>query len=157
MKLIMAPLPRFINSPCCQVAGHLTNFKGEDYGTNMGESISNLTEWIKEFTHGKRIRNFKVLCPNTMISMNGDDILPKKELAMIWSRDPIHLSSEGCQRLASCIVDELQHPQVQLERLTTGDSTPDETKKRKDWTHKSNMTASRDRRDNLPWHARGCS
>ena len=116
-----------------------------------------MTEWIKEFTHGKRIRNFKVLCPNTMISMNGDDILPKKELAMIWSRDPIHLSSEGCQRLASCIVDELQHPQVQLERLTTGDSTPDETKKRKDWTHKSNMTASRDRRDNLPWHARGCS
>ena len=75
MKLIMAPLH------CCQVAGHLTNFKGEDYGTNMGDSIANLTEWIKEFTHGKRIRNFKVLCPNTMISMNGEDILPKKELA----------------------------------------------------------------------------
>ena len=40
MKLIVAPLPRFINSPCCQVAGHLTNFKGEDYGTNMGDSIA---------------------------------------------------------------------------------------------------------------------
>ena len=72
----------------------------------------------------------------------------------MWSRDPIHLSSEGYQRLASCLVDELQHPQVQLERLTTGHRTSNETKKRKGWTHKSDMTASRDRRDNLPWRAR---
>ena len=73
---------------------------------------------------------------------------------MEWSRDLIHLSSEGYQRLASCIVDELQHPQVKLERLTTGHRSPDRTKKRKGWTHKSDMTASRGWRDNLPWCAR---
>jgi hypothetical protein len=64
-KLIISPLVRYINAPCCENAGHVTNFSKADFAVMLGEAMADIRAWLKDFTYGKKLRNFKVLSSNT--------------------------------------------------------------------------------------------
>ena len=81
-KLIFSPLPRFSTAKCCQDSGHITNFGKKGYGNNMGSKLADSHSWIDDFSRGKQIKNYEVICPATTI-MTGDDI-SKKDLAAFW-------------------------------------------------------------------------
>jgi hypothetical protein len=56
---LISPLLRYITAPCCKEATHLTNYGGPEYAFLLGEAVDNMKTWLKDFTYGKKIRNFK--------------------------------------------------------------------------------------------------
>ena len=86
-KLIMLPLPRYSTTKCCDDSRHLTNFGKKGYGTSMGSKLGDIQSWIEDLTRGKRIKNFDVISPATVIT-GGDDI-SKRDLAAFWEADPV--------------------------------------------------------------------
>jgi hypothetical protein len=66
-KLIISPLVRYINAPCCGKQVHVTNFGKGDFVIMLGKAMADIRAWLKDFTYGKKIRNFKVLCCNTAV------------------------------------------------------------------------------------------
>ena len=96
-KLILSPLPRFSTAKCCQDTGHITNFGKKGYGNSMGSKLADIHSWIDDFTRGKGIKNYEVICPATTIMM-GDDV-SKKDLAAFWGADPVHLTPIEYEKL----------------------------------------------------------
>ena len=96
-NLILSPLPRFSTSKCCKDTGHITNFGKKGYGNIMGSKLADIHSWIDDFSRGKRIRNYEVICPATTIT-TGDDV-SKKDLAAFWGSDPVHLTKQGYEKL----------------------------------------------------------
>jgi hypothetical protein len=102
-KLIFSPLVRYINAPCCQNPAHLQNFGKPDYVVMLGEAMADIRAWTKDFTFGKKLRNFKVICPNTAVGCDGGDV--SEVLKMAWGRDPVHMTAAGYEKLASNLVE----------------------------------------------------
>ena len=52
-KLILSPLPRYINSKCCNSESHITNFGGKAYAKGMGKQLADIHSWLDDLAHGK--------------------------------------------------------------------------------------------------------
>jgi hypothetical protein len=107
-KIIISPLPRLMKKGCCADPGHVTNRTEKQLIVDIGEGLSNIKTWIKELTFGKRIRNFKVLCP--MMLLEGDsEAEDLTEAAMrirpFWNTDPVHMTSEGYRYLTVSLLE----------------------------------------------------
>jgi hypothetical protein len=100
-KLIISPLVRYIKGPCCGNVNHLTNFGEPGYVVMLGEAMADVRAWIKDFTYGKKLRNFKVLCSNTAVGCDGDG----DGLRAVWGKDPVHMNASGYEKLAVSLVD----------------------------------------------------
>jgi hypothetical protein len=62
----------------------------------MGEAIGEIKEWISDFAFTRRIRNFAVLCPNSLLQ-DGNNL---EEIRGYWSAGPVHMNTEGYAALA---------------------------------------------------------
>jgi hypothetical protein len=103
-KIIISPLMRYLFSPCCEAEGHLTNFGTPDYGTMMGEALSDINDWVDDLAHSKRVKNYVVICPNSCMGINEKGNVDKKlakELARLWGRDPVHMAPAAYDLLAT--------------------------------------------------------
>ena len=147
VKIVVAPMPRYITAPCCSNKKHVTNFGERKYGKQMGDRLADIGEWVKEFVYGKRINNFQVFCP-TSLTMCPDDT--KEEMRAIWGRDPVHLSRHGYAKEARALVDIL-NKSLNLERTSkaVGQQTSDRPRRdwsenRQPWVSRSDATATRD-------------
>jgi hypothetical protein len=150
-KLLMSPLLRYITAPCCKVSGHLTNFGGPEYALFLGEAVENLKSWLKDFTYGKKIRNFKVICTNTSIGFDEEEeVENKKKLKEYWSSDPVHLSGAGYGKLAGDIVSKgengLTRSSDSLARKRSSETKQPPAAKRARWVDDDEVTASRSTR-----------
>ena len=45
-NLILSPLPRYINSKCCTVSSHITNYGGKTFATTMGKQLVEIHDWL---------------------------------------------------------------------------------------------------------------
>ena len=73
--------------------------------TFEGSKLAEIHSWIYDFTRGKRIKNYEVICPVSSI-MVGDDI-SKKDLAAFWWADPVHLTPLGYEKLGEQLSDKV--------------------------------------------------
>ena len=63
----------------------------------MGSKLADIHSWIDDFSRGKRIRNYEVICLATTITTR--DEISKKDLAAFWGSDPVHLTKQGYEKL----------------------------------------------------------
>jgi hypothetical protein len=103
-KIIVSPLLRYSSGRCCGDLDHISNFGREGYYTSLGEKLADIRAWIREFSHGKRIKNCKVLCPNRLLEGGGGGDVSRR-LASYWRDDPVHLNSEGYQFLTMSFLE----------------------------------------------------
>ena len=68
-KLILSPLPRYINSKCCDSESHITNFGGKAYAKGMGKQLADIHSWLDDLAHGKRLQSYEIICPSTIIGL----------------------------------------------------------------------------------------
>ena len=106
MKLILSPLPRYVQGKCCDDRQHITNFGTKGYATEMGNSLAQIYTWLGDLAYGKRIVDFDVVCVSTIVGMEGKP--SKKELAKLWGSDPVHLTSAGYQKMADKLVEKAE-------------------------------------------------
>jgi hypothetical protein len=149
-KLIVSPLPRYTTAPCCRAPGHLTNFGGKEYAKKMGRRLADLKEWLKDFTYGKKIRNFKVVCSLTAIGLDENyDAISKKELKEIVTTDPVHLAAGGYEKLATCLAVKASCGLTRPAKRKAGDDDrnqnkgPDLSTKRARWVCTDDVTVQR--------------
>jgi hypothetical protein len=148
-KILMSPLLRYMTSPCCKLQGHLTNYGGPEYALLLGEAVENLRQWIKDFTFGKKIRNFKVVCSNTAVGVDeeNEEEMRKKTKAL-WTSDPVHLSPAGYEKLATAVCKALESGltrPVTNQQKRTGQVENVPQSKRARWVEDDEVTVSRER------------
>ena len=152
VKIVVAPMPRYITGPCCNNRGHVTNFGDKKYGKIMGDKLADIGDWVKEFVYGKRITNFQVFSPTTLILGTDDS---KDEMRATWGRDPVHMTKHGYGKEARALLETLEK-NLSLERRsstsskTSGQGTrsdrplKDWSSTRQEWVNRSDATATRD-------------
>jgi hypothetical protein len=120
-KIIISPLLRLMKKGCCEDAGHVTNRRDKQLVVDIGEGLANVRTWIKELTFGKRIRNFKVLCPMMLLESDSEDLV---EAAMrikpYSSADPVHMTNEGYKFLTVSLLETISS--VTFTRSTSGNT-----------------------------------
>ena len=119
-KIILSPLPRFSTSKCCEDSKHVTDFGKEGYGTTIGEALGDIQGWIDDFSRGKRIKNFEVLCPAIVMLQSNES---KKVLARYWGADPVHLTPAGYEKLAEKLVEHSNNTTITKRPRSESDST----------------------------------
>jgi hypothetical protein len=115
-KIVLSPLVRYAQSPCCDDPGHCTNFGSRSYREMLGEAMAHLEGWVKDFTFSKRIRHFKVISATEAVTISAGEIMKKKELKEHLGMDPVHLTAAGYAKLAEVLL--MQAGGEQRERRT---------------------------------------
>ena len=127
MKLILSPLPRYVQGKCCEDKQHITNYRTKGYATEMGNSLAQIFTWLGDLAHGKRIIDYDVVCVSSIVGMEGNP--SKKELAKLWGSDPVHLTTAGYQKVADKLVEKAEAHWMRPPKIT-GAAGP----KNQNWT-----------------------
>ena len=77
----------------------------------MGERLAEIGDWLQDLIYGKRIHNFNVLCPISLVGILDGSVRSPASLAKMWSKDPIHLSAAGYAKEVDGILDEITDPE----------------------------------------------
>jgi hypothetical protein len=72
-KDILSPLTRYLKKKCCDNESHITNKKDSKYLIEMGESLANISDWLREMAFGKRIRAYKVVNSVTLLEKEDEE------------------------------------------------------------------------------------
>ena len=142
MKLVLSPLPRYVQGKCCEDKLHITNYRTTGYATEMGNSLAQIYTWLGDLAHGKRILDYEVVCVSSIVGMEGNP--SKKELAKLWGSDPVHLTKAGYQKVADKLIEKAQAHRMKPPRAA-GTVGPNHRldMKRKPGLSRSNLTAGR--------------
>ena len=142
MKLILSPLPRYVQGKCCEDKQHLTNYRTTGYATEMGNSLAQIFTWLGDLAHGRRILDYEVVCVSSIVGMEGNP--SKKELAKLWGSDPVHLTPAGYQKVAEKMVEMADSHRTKPPRAagTPGPKHPQKTARRPGLS-RSDLTAGR--------------
>jgi hypothetical protein len=98
-KVVLSPLLRYIGSKCCDSDAHIVNFGEKRYFEKLGAGLGEITDWMKELAHSKRIKNYKIMCPNRLLKMGEDDD------KAYWDADPVHMCTDGYRQLTPSLLD----------------------------------------------------
>jgi hypothetical protein len=144
-KILLSPLMRYVSSGCCTNASHMINRREKNFAGSMGKALGEVGEWLQDFAFTRRIRNFAVLCPNQLCQGEGDIADRANAVKNMWS-DPVHLTSEGYQRLAENLINRML--EVKLSRATeaksaTEDRIPDRAAMRPRWVTENDSSVRR--------------
>ena len=142
-KLILSPLPRYVQGKCCDDRQHITNFGTSGYATEMGTSLAQIYSWLGDLAHGKRIVDGEIVCVSTSVGLEGNP--SKRDLAKLWGSDPVHLTPAGYQKMADKIVEMAEAHRTKLQLLAPGPAKSSQAKKeeRRPGLSSSDLTAGR--------------
>jgi hypothetical protein len=68
-KVFLTPLARYWVNPCCGNPSHVTNYRTTGFLPRLGSAVADLRDFIRDALFVKKIKNFRVLCPNKMIGV----------------------------------------------------------------------------------------
>ena len=88
-KIIISPLPRYLNDRCCGDSDHVSNLEEDGYSRNL-ESVLSCRRNLKDFAFRLGIRNLRVACPWSQL---------RNATTNIWA-DPVHMNADGFSLLA---------------------------------------------------------
>jgi uncharacterized membrane protein YgcG len=159
-KIILSPLLRYLK-PCCRDKSHITNRKEPEYFKELGSAVSDMRESVKDIVYGKKIRNFKVLEPVSLLATDEDDEAAAAKLMPYFKEDPVHLSSDGYAEILQGLLDFIfegsftRTPKPSC-NPSTSQTRRDWSRSRKNWVNQDDTVAKRS--DLIPqkkFHPRG--
>jgi hypothetical protein len=106
-KIFLTPLPRYLNTPCCDSGDHCENIKEPDYKTGMLKATTQMWRDVKSYLH-RGCRGTSTLNPLWLLT--GDEklgLVEQIEMAdRLWEeQDPVHMGEEGYFRMAAGILN----------------------------------------------------
>jgi hypothetical protein len=94
MVVFLAPLPRFLDEPCCSASSHMKNFHNEDFKKKMEESVYQSHTNIKDFAFRLAYRKARTLSTWGIV----------KKAGATWA-DCNNLVEAGYAAIASAVLD----------------------------------------------------
>jgi hypothetical protein len=110
-KILLTPIMRYALAACCADPGHIINRREASYGTDLGEALNNIGDWLQDFAFTRRIRNFAVMCPTEVMRNAGEKIK-----GSVWTEGPVHMNGQGYKMLATAMLD--RFADIKLSRKT---------------------------------------
>jgi hypothetical protein len=109
--LVLTPLPRYLWNRCCDDPTHITNSERENFASDMGRSLRDLTVNLRNMIFMRKLRGVSVL--NTIealgIVTNGNDAeLGLDRIIAIWGGDPVHPTPVAYRILAEKISEKAE-------------------------------------------------
>jgi hypothetical protein len=94
---------RYTLEGCCTDEAHCTNRK--TFYPTMFEQFADIETWMDDQSYLKRIRNYCVLNPNTILTPDSDKLTKKDKMTFkqFWNADPVHMTGTGYEYLATKI------------------------------------------------------
>jgi hypothetical protein len=115
-KIFLTPLARYWVNPCCGDPSHVTNYHTTGFLPRLGSAVADLRDFIRDALFVKKIKHFRVLCPNKMIGVGkrkqetSDEEAAK--MAALWGPNPVHPSSAAYRAMADCIMNDISNPEA---------------------------------------------
>jgi hypothetical protein len=142
-KIILMPIARYVAARCCSKRNHLVNFDETNYASTIERGLGNLRDWTKALSFTKRIRNFKVVCPNEILGLDLNDSNEESHADEFWDTDPVHLNHYGYETVADGILSTITD--ATFNRADTG-ALPKDTmpiERRQSWVMADEAVATR--------------
>ena len=143
-KVILSPLPRYVNSKCCTAETHITNFGGKAYAKGMGNQLADIHGWLDDLARGRRLQNYEIVCPATALGVDDNASINDKStqegLRSRWGTDPVHLTPAGYTALAESLIANLATEEHEVKDTP---APPRDREKRKEGLSTSDWAANR--------------
>ena len=155
-KIILSPLPRYVNAKCCTSATHITNFGGKAYAKAMGSQLADIHGWLDDLARGRRLQNYEIICPASALGVDDNASISDKStqegLRSRWGTDPVHLTPAGYNTLAESLIANLATTE---QGVPVKPAPPLDREKRKEGLSTSDWAANRWESDSAPGGRRG--
>jgi hypothetical protein len=143
-KVLLSPLMRYVTSSCCQAASHMTNRREKNFAANMGKALGEVRVHIQDLAFTRRIRNFVVMCPNTLLQGEGEIEDTAASIKRLWA-GPVHLNKEGYDLMATNLLESVLEAKLSrpIVETPTAGAVPDRAKQRKKWVTENDSSVRR--------------
>jgi hypothetical protein len=127
---------------------NITNRKDPEYFKELGSAVSDMRESVKDIVYGKKIRNFKVLEPVSLLATEEDDEAAAAKLMPYFKEDPVHLSADGYAEILQGLLDFIfegsftRTPKPAF-HPSTSQTRRDWSRSRKNWVNQDDTVAKR--------------
>jgi len=95
LKILLAPLPRYMAAGCCPRQDHVSNRRLDTYKKEAEAEVYACKGHLKDLSYTHGLRNTRVVSTWHLV----------KNLQDVWSKDNIHLASEGYTAIAEAVLD----------------------------------------------------
>jgi hypothetical protein len=103
-SIILAPLPRYLYSRCCEDPDHVAGLESPNHRGKMRDDVDNARQHLKDFAWSCGIRNVKAMNPGR--SLMESSVLEDEEDRHMWLADPVHPSGNAYEVIAKMIIDQ---------------------------------------------------
>jgi hypothetical protein len=97
--VVLVPLVRYVTAKCCSNPAHIINFDDDTWGTLHATRLTEAQRWLNDICFFKRIRNFKVMCPNELLHEFAGE-----EAREYWGTSLEHMTGNGYRALALALL-----------------------------------------------------
>ncbi len=102
-SVILAPLPRYMYSRCCEDPEHVAGLESPNHRRKMRDEVDSARQHLKDFAWSCGIRNAKAMNPGR--SLMESAALEDEEDRHLWLADPVHPSEDAYEVIAKMIVE----------------------------------------------------
>jgi hypothetical protein len=102
-SVILAPLPRYMYSSCCEDPEHVAGLESPNHRGKMRDEVDSARQHLKDFAWSCGIRNAKALNPGR--SLMESAALEEEEDRHLWLADPVYPSEDAYEIIAKMIVE----------------------------------------------------
>jgi hypothetical protein len=102
-SVMLAPLPRYLYSSCCEDPEHVAGLDSPNHRGKMRDEVDSARQHLKDFAWSCGIRNAKALNPGR--SLMESAALEEEEDRHLWLADPVHPSEDAYGIIAKMIVE----------------------------------------------------
>jgi hypothetical protein len=92
--VILSPLPRYMDAPCCSLEHHMVNMKQEDHAKNMEAEVYKMRKNLKDFAFRAGRRNATTVSTWGIV----------KRLVNVWA-GPVYLQENGYFAISEAVVE----------------------------------------------------
>ncbi len=136
------PMPRFLREACCDELEHAPNRYWPGFEEGLRKNLPEFRSNHKDFLFTRGFRGFKVIDPSPALPKIAGE-------SNIWGEDPVHLLTEGYERVVDLQEKEILMRSAAGGKRTASDSAGGQVKKprmevyRPSWIEGSSLTAKR--------------
>jgi hypothetical protein len=109
--LVLTPLPRYLWNRCCDDPSHITNSERENFASDMGKSLKDLTINLRNMIFMRKLRGVSVLSTIEalgIVTSGNESDLGLDRIIAIWGSDPVHPTPVAYRILAEKISEKAE-------------------------------------------------
>jgi len=99
-KVILTPSGRYKYTPCCTIAGHVSNIRERNFVRWMEEKLTELRGTVRDYVRMRNIKRATVIEMGQLLTPTAGQsgYLHEEE---VWGEDPVHLTAKGYSMVAA--------------------------------------------------------